>query len=150
MYKDCYKGGHLDPHILTTVGQNQNPNIFSMWMCPTSLNQESALLLFVRGCISWHNEAGINYLSKWPHRHLREHTTNSHYLLQIYKLKWNQIEELDYMKIMKQFVFYTERMYTGFGSVGFVHANLIQNTIYKKKKSKNIFWKKRVCWKLQK
>lgn len=38
------------------------------------------------------------------------------------------------MKIMKQFVFYTQRMYTGFGNVGFIHANLIQNTIYKKKK----------------
>lgn len=40
------------------------------------------------------------------------------------------------MKIMKQFVFYTERMYTGFGNEGFIHANLIQNTIYKKKPNK--------------
>lgn len=37
------------------------------------------------------------------------------------------------MKIMKQFVFHTERMYTGFGNEGFIHANLIQNSIYKKK-----------------
>lgn len=27
-------------------------------MCPISLNQELAFLLFVRGCVSWHNEAG--------------------------------------------------------------------------------------------
>lgn len=37
------------------------------------------------------------------------------------------------MKIMKQFVFYTQRMYTGFVNVCLIHANLIQNTIYKKK-----------------
>lgn len=46
------------------------------------------------------------------------------------------------MKIMKQFVFYTQRMYTGFGNVGFIHANLIQNTIYKKKITVRAFFER--------
>lgn len=33
---------------------------------------------------------------------------------------------------MKQFVFYTHSMYTGFGNVGFIHANLIQKNYLQK------------------
>lgn len=39
---------------------------------------------------------------------------------------------------MKQFVFYTHSMYTGFGNVGFIHANLIQK-LFTKNNSRNIF-----------
>lgn len=45
------------------------------------------------------------------------------------------------MKVTKQFVFYTQSMYTGFGNVGFIHANLIQNYL-QKNNSRNIFQKK--------
>lgn len=48
---------------------------------------------------------------------------------------------------MKQFVFYTHSMYTGFGNVGFIHANLIQKNYLQKitvgtffqKQQKNIY-----------
>lgn len=43
---------------------------------------------------------------------------------------------------MKQFVFYTHSMYTGFGNVGFIHANLIQK-LFTKNNSRNIFSKKK-------
>lgn len=43
------------------------------------------------------------------------------------------------MKVMKQFVFYTQSMYTGFGNVGFIHANLIQKPIYKKITVRTLF-----------
>lgn len=55
---------------------------------------------------------------------------------------------------MKQFVFYTHSMYTGFGNVGFIHANLIQK-LFTKNNSRNIFSKRKkkkktyTCWKLQ-
>lgn len=46
------------------------------------------------------------------------------------------------MKVMKQFVFYTQSMYTGFGNMGFIHANLIQKPIYKK--PVGIFFKRNI------